>query len=131
MCCSPGLFPFTVLPPPLPPPAAAACPLARPHPAALAASFPRNVSVCQLAGGASEEESIAHKRVREADGWLDPSVCVSGSRLACEAGPLLNHYNRKTTPTRSHAVAAAAVARGEVLMHECALLRARPLLLCC
>lgn len=27
-------------------------------------SFPRNVSVCQLAGGASEEESIAHKRIQ-------------------------------------------------------------------
>jgi zinc transporter 2 len=27
-------------------------------------TFPRNVSVCQLAGGASEEESIAHKRIQ-------------------------------------------------------------------
>lgn len=35
-----------------------------PPPSSPAAHFPRNVSICQLAGGASEEESIQHKRVR-------------------------------------------------------------------
>lgn len=50
-----------------PPPRRAAWPsqdLAPPCRPSPAATFPRNVSICQLAGGASDEESAAHKRVR-------------------------------------------------------------------
>lgn len=51
----------------------------RPPPAA---TFPRNVSVCQLAGGASEEESKQHKRVR---GWVPCAAAVlAGSCLRFE-----------------------------------------------
>ncbi|PSC68288.1 zinc transporter 8 isoform X1 [Micractinium conductrix] len=37
---------------------------ASPSPRSLLPTFPRNVSICQLAGGASDEESAAHKRIQ-------------------------------------------------------------------